>query len=719
MKIKTLCPSCQSLFRLPSELAGKTVRCQKCQLLFTVPHAAGDTVTTATVYHPPIESVTEPVWVPNDEPSSAATPGETPVDSPTSIPETPPTPASPVKVLGFEEPLVGDSSTSKLDTNNRPTEKIDSNDSPTIDRRDGEPRSGRRSRWEDAPRRDRPPTPEKPKASRGVIGTAAIIATFVTFIGCGGSVGGFVAYFANQPRQAFIPQPRPVIKNLRAPGPPIAQPNPGGPVVSIRGQLDENGAYQHASEFAVTDPQRPPMPGFTLGRYKEYTISLKAGRQYIIDLKAPRHVDPFLVVLDRNRNTILWDDDGGRDAESPLNSRIQLTAQYDGDYIIHATTLVPGQFAKYRFILREAGAPIPPEMRPLAELGQLPESVEGKKEMVTREILTSNPGVVATEIALTQNATVGQAVWAPDGKSVVVSGTRGQLSKIQLDGSIETRTLNLGQRCSHLDVSKKGLLLSLIDLNEAWLIDPETLDVKKRITMPRKQRAYTSVGATYALAVPDRLNAEARGVTVLDLEKGQPIFEIPNACLSVAITPNAEHFYVLTDQGDIQKYKFEQSRIRLEKSIQIGTAPNGFCHLRLSPEGSRLAVFMMNGQNQGGALGPKIIRPGETQIAVFDANLVRSPMTLSVAPHFAPSIAFARGNSAAVSVGANDLVRLHQANGQVIFEKLVREPGPFVGTLKDVAIHPHGQQAMFLFDNRVIIVDWQRLSEKKDGLEIP
>ena len=37
MAISTLCPGCQSLFRLPDEFAGKQVRCQKCSRLLMVP----------------------------------------------------------------------------------------------------------------------------------------------------------------------------------------------------------------------------------------------------------------------------------------------------------------------------------------------------------------------------------------------------------------------------------------------------------------------------------------------------------------------------------------------------------------------------------------------------------------------------------------------------------------------------------------------------------
>ena len=54
MSINTTCPGCKSLFRLPEELAGKTVRCQKCAQLFVVPGPpAADPEPSAEAPEPP------------------------------------------------------------------------------------------------------------------------------------------------------------------------------------------------------------------------------------------------------------------------------------------------------------------------------------------------------------------------------------------------------------------------------------------------------------------------------------------------------------------------------------------------------------------------------------------------------------------------------------------------------------------------------------------
>ena len=85
MSITTSCPGCKSLFRLPEELAGKQVRCQKCAELFEVPHLVAPEATPiplalpvappaevieATLAEPAQTTVVQPPPLPNPAPPS-------------------------------------------------------------------------------------------------------------------------------------------------------------------------------------------------------------------------------------------------------------------------------------------------------------------------------------------------------------------------------------------------------------------------------------------------------------------------------------------------------------------------------------------------------------------------------------------------------------------------------------------------------------------------
>src|SRR5829696_7977524 len=91
MSMAIHCPNCKALFRLDEEMAGKKVRCQKCQQIFVVTR-------------PELE-VSEPAPEPEAPPEASAAPalpnmeiGNTPVEA-TSVASGTPTPEEPRRVV--------------------------------------------------------------------------------------------------------------------------------------------------------------------------------------------------------------------------------------------------------------------------------------------------------------------------------------------------------------------------------------------------------------------------------------------------------------------------------------------------------------------------------------------------------------------------------------------------------------------------------------------
>ena len=60
MPIATTCPSCQALFRLPDEMAGRRVKCQKCANLFEVPRGNAETTTPGVAVVIEAQPIAEP-----------------------------------------------------------------------------------------------------------------------------------------------------------------------------------------------------------------------------------------------------------------------------------------------------------------------------------------------------------------------------------------------------------------------------------------------------------------------------------------------------------------------------------------------------------------------------------------------------------------------------------------------------------------------------------
>jgi len=117
----------------------------------------------------------------------------------------------------------------------------------------------------------------------------------------------------------------------------IVRPLSGAPAVAGATELPAPTAAkaaQHAGQLQLNDPADP-----VRGRpAKLYTVELKAGKTYVIDLMSAQF-DCFLRLENTDGKQLAEDDDGG----DGLNSRIRFQCPADGRYRLYAAALFMGQ----------------------------------------------------------------------------------------------------------------------------------------------------------------------------------------------------------------------------------------------------------------------------------------------------------------------------------------------------------------------------------------
>jgi S1-C subfamily serine protease len=112
--------------------------------------------------------------------------------------------------------------------------------------------------------------------------------------------------------------------------------------------------FRKKDKIAATDPKDLVQPGHR----KVFNVAMKAGKTYIIDMKAPEtpggrlpRFDPYLRLEDPKGVHLDEDDDSG----GGLNSQILFHAVADGDYRIISTTFGPEQTGDFTLTVREGG----------------------------------------------------------------------------------------------------------------------------------------------------------------------------------------------------------------------------------------------------------------------------------------------------------------------------------------------------------------------------
>ncbi len=112
--------------------------------------------------------------------------------------------------------------------------------------------------------------------------------------------------------------------------------------------------------------------------------------------------------------------------------------------------------------------------------------------------------------------------WADEKGTAFYALTRnGVLWKVSFPDFVVKEKKDLGRKCSWLAVSKEGLLVTVPDPQEVWVVDPAKLSsVKKKIAVPNVQRAVSAPNLSVAVAGGgDKFRGG--GLSALDLKTGK------------------------------------------------------------------------------------------------------------------------------------------------------------------------------------------------------
>ncbi|GEM_PF-3477651 len=284
-----------------------------------------------------------------------------------------------------------------------------------------------------------------------------------------------------------------------------------GQIVSVRPLGNEQfieiklvkGEVKVQGTIALNDPSDPLSPGC---HRKVYLIELEANRKYTIEMNAdppralggqlgPGILDPFLMIQDSQGKILDWNDDIAEAFN--LDSRIQIRIPAKGKYRIIATSFGVNESGNFFLTVRDdsGGKLVAANKLPQREL-----PTPAKQGQALNVVQEKHPNLVITTILESEPPLVGDLCWAPGGKAFFALDSQGTLRRIAWPENIEEFRLETKLSASSLALSRAGLLVSYPELEEVWVIDPDTLKVKKQISAPGVQRVTATPATDIAFA---------------------------------------------------------------------------------------------------------------------------------------------------------------------------------------------------------------------------
>jgi predicted Zn finger-like uncharacterized protein len=592
MPISTNCPKCAALFRLPDELAGRRVKCQRCGQIFQAPAAGAPTAVS---------------------PSAPASP-----PSPPARPENPAPPATEEVIIDArlvsEDDAPRANAARAIQAAAPPPAPMDPPRSP--ERTAERPALPRRPRDEDRDERRRPP-PARQCARSGtdpwvIVGIVGGIALLI-----GAGVAGFTMVDSPRPQPAppwIAPNEMGMVKDKiggwdakdgmkmqfldKAPDQPFAPGNPFPPNIFPPANPDlppvadaqgikialTKGVYEAKHTLTQADPIDPRRRA----PCKLFLVALEAGKTYVIDEKS-RNFDAYLRLESAPGIQLAEDDDSGGN----LDARIRFTPNQAGTFRVIATSL-GGGFGEFTLAIHDTSVPEPAPRLTLAKI-DLPK-LEAPLGQLT--VIPGRWGQLPIKM-LTISA-ADHLRFAADGKSFYVLDTTCLLRQITLPGFVETKRLPLPNGTASLAVSAAGLVVANSNLQEIWLIDPGSFAITKRLSAPGTAKVLAAPVSNFALAIRgNRFEpplSPAGGVIALDLVKGESLglHRVPTQY--AVLSSDGKYYFVQGGFEELVRYRFDGERlVREEASPRIAQNGQG---INVGPD-SKYVCLPSGGGNYG------------------------------------------------------------------------------------------------------------------------
>jgi hypothetical protein len=195
---------------------------------------------------------------------------------------------------------------------------------------------------------------------------------------------------------------------------------------------------------------------------------------------------------------------------------------------------------------------------------------------------TTAAGLTLAQVKVKAGSVLPCLCWSEDGKSFFCLESEGTLRRIALKDFKEEMRLNLGQKASWVARSSEGLVVTVPDAQEAWVLDPKTFKVIRRIAVSAVQKVVAGAKGTLAIGV------SPSATYVMDLKAGKVVHTRTGQLVHPAVTPDGKYFFAQTGIEELHRFKIEASGLTFEqKSTRI--AQNGQT-IQISPDGKYVCL---------------------------------------------------------------------------------------------------------------------------------
>jgi S1-C subfamily serine protease len=328
---------------------------------------------------------------------------------------------------------------------------------------------------------------------------------------------------------------------------------------------------------------------------------------------------------------------------------------------------------------------------------------KGPEVKVTGDNLAQQPRALGTisvnELKVNVKDMPACICWSADGKSFFLLESDGVVRRVKMGEFREELKMDAGSRCSWLSLSGEGLLLTVADRQEVWLLDPATFKVKKRFEVASAERAVSSPGLSVAFAMGrdsmtaiDLKTGTAKEYSPRDFPGGFGVgFAMP------VVTPDGKYLFTMGGLEQLHRFKIDGLVLSHEEASQR-IAQNGQ-GIAVSPD-SKCVCLPSGGGNYNNLKNHPSVSPYSTYI--YPTGNLNRPMFTINQGAYPRAVAFDAKNKKIYSQNHDHQFIIFNDSGRKLQEFKLAPRGD---ETRQIVSHPDGNRALVLTSNNLFFVE--------------